>query len=160
MRHRITAAALVALAFGAAPLSAQDVDVQGAWVLQSMTDTAGTETESQPGLFVFTGTHYSMMYVPGSEPRAEVSSDTPLTDAEKVVAYNSFIANTGRYEVDGDQLTFRAFVAKFPPYMAAWPDNAGTVTVHLAGDILHWTFQNGFMFTLRRVEGEPPPWSE
>ena len=75
-------------------------------------------------------------------------------------AYDSFIANTGRYEVDGDQLTFRAFVAKFPPYMAAWPDNAGKVRVHRAGDELHWTWGNGAMFTLQLVEGSDPPWQE
>lgn len=40
------------------------------------------------------------------------------TDAEKIAAYDSFIANSGTYEVSGSTLTVRPAVARNPNYMA------------------------------------------
>ena len=154
--------ATVSAAWRAAP--AQDVSVEGAWVLSSTADSAGTVNESPPpGLFVFTGTHYSMMFAIGDGPRAQYPGESQ-TDEERLAAYGTFVANTGRYQVVGDQLTFRAYVAKDPNYMADWPDNANTATVHLDGDTLQWTWGGDFapgakqVFTFRRVEGQPAPW--
>jgi len=143
--------------------NAQDVDLQGAWLVTSITSSSGEEIEAQPGLYIFTGTHYSIMFVPGSESRGQYVGESP-TEADRLTAYNSFVANSGRYDVTGDQLTLRAYVAKDPNYMAAFPDNQATATVHIAGgDTLHLTytgefFISGTMFTLRRVEGTPVPW--
>lgn len=157
----IAALTMVSAAWRAAP--AQDVDLQGAWLVTSITDTSGNETEAQPGLYLFTGTHYSIMFVPDSESRGQYATETP-TDADRLSAYNSFVANSGRYHIDGDQLTLRAYVAKDPNYMSAFPENRVTAKVHIAGgDTLHLTytgefFISGTMFTLRRVEGAPVPW--
>ena len=157
-----TILALVLLATAASwqVASAQDVDVQGAWVVAGITDSSGTEFGGQPGLFVFTGTHYSIMFVPGTDDRAQYTGDSP-TDAEMLTAYQSFIANSGRYVVDGDQLTHRAYVAKDPVYMGGFPENPLVAKVHRDGDTLHFTYTSGFMtgatFTLQRVEGRAPP---
>lgn len=154
--------ALVSAAWRTAP--AQEVVVEGAWLLASTTDTAGNVNEDPlPGLFVFTSTHYSIMYATGDGPRARYPGESP-TDEERLAAYDTFIANTGSYHVDGDQLTFRAFVAKDPNYMAEWPEDATTVTIHLDGDTLQWTWGDEFapsigqVFTFSRVEGMPAPW--
>ena len=128
-----------------------------------ITDDEGKEIDAQPGLSLFTGTHYSIMFVPGSEPRGQYVEQTQ-TEADRLIAYNSFVANSGRYDVSGDQLTLRAYVAKDPNYMAAFPENQATAKVHIAGgDTLHLTytgefFISGTMFTLRRVEGAQVPW--
>ena len=155
---------VVSAAWRAAP--AQDVDIQGAWLVTSITDTTGNESEAQPGLYIFTGTHYSIMFVRGAEERAEFAGSEP-TDDESLSAYNAFIANSGRYQVVGDQLTIRAYVAKHPNYMGGFPDNKVTATVHIAGgDTLHLTYTGGefsftgTMFTLRRVEGSRVPWAD
>jgi hypothetical protein len=153
--------AMVSAAWRTAP--AQDVDLQGAWLVTSIADASGNEIEAQPGLYIFTGTHYSIMFVPGPDERAQIAGPQP-TDEDLLAAYRTFIANSGRYQVAGDQLTLRAYVAKDPAYMAAFPDNQATATVHIAGgDTLHLTytgefFISGTMFTLRRVEGTPVPW--
>ncbi len=145
------------------PAPAQDVDLQGAWLVTSITDASGNETEAQPGLYLFTSTHYSVMFVPGSEPREQYVEGSQ-TEADRLTAYSSFIANSGRYDVDGDQLTLRAYVAKDPNYMGGFPDDLATATVHIAGgNTLHLTYSgeffiSGTMFTLRRVEGSPVPW--
>jgi hypothetical protein len=133
--------------------------LSGAWLLASVTDTAGNVNEApQPGLAVITGTHYSMMYVNGNERRERYPGDSP-TNTERLAAYNTFIANSGRYEVDGDQLTFQAYVAKDPNYMGDWPDNGVTVTFQVDGDTLHWTWSNASVLTLTftRIEGQPAP---
>jgi hypothetical protein len=138
--------------------AAQDVSVQGAWVLTATADSAGnTNDATLPGLFVFTSTHYSMMFAIGDEPRQRYTTEAP-TDADMIAAYKTFVANSGRYQVDGDKVTMRAYLAKNPNYMGNWPDNATSASVHLAGDTMHWTWGNGSMFTFRRSEGTPVPW--
>lgn len=130
----------------------------GAWMLESITAPDGTEMMQHPGLFLYTGTHYSSMFVIGDEARAGISEEA--TDAEKLAAYDSFVANSGRYEIDGDQLTSWAYVAKNPNYMHAFPDNAGTLTFAVQGDELTLTSNRGAVVTLRRVEGTLFPGSE
>ena len=130
--------------------------VQGAWIITSGTSADGTVNDApQPGLFIYTSTHYSTMLVFADEPRADFG-DEP-TDAETVAAYGPFIANSGRYEISGDEITTRAYVAKHPNYMHAWPDNESTYTFAVDGDQLLLTFGNGAEVTLRRVEGMQMP---
>jgi hypothetical protein len=156
----ITALVLLASAASWRVAPAQGVDVQGAWIVAGITDSSGKEIGGEPGLFVFTGTHYSIMFVPGTNERAQYSGEDP-TDGEMLAAYGSFIANSGRYVVEGDQLTHRAYVAKDPVFMGDFPDNPLTAKVHRAGDTLHFTYTSGFlkgsMFTLQRVEGRSFP---
>ena len=158
----ILAAALLAYA---TPGAAQEsTPVEGAWVVTSWTSPNGdTNAESQPGLFVFTKTHYSIMFVNTPEPRAQYTGEQ-MTDADRIAAYPTFTANSGRYEVSGNELTTRAFVAKDPNYMGAWPENAVTYTFEIdAEGMLHLTWgsdagaASGWKAIMRQVEGEPAP---
>ncbi len=154
----VAIAILTVVAAGWRATPNQEAALQGAWVLTSVSDTSDNViSEPQPGLFVFTGTHYSMMFVNGADPREQFADEAARTDAEVVAAYNSVTANSGRYEVHGDTLTRRAYVAKNPNYMGGWPENETTVAFRIEGDTLHWTWSDGEVFTLRRVEGEPVP---
>ena len=117
--------------------------------------------DPQPGMVIFTGTHYMMMYANGDAPRARYEGEQQ-SDAEIVAAYNTLTANAGRYEVSGNEITTRAYVAKDPNYMGDWPDNANTYTFRFDGETLHlqwpsdWPVQ--LSATLDRVEGRPAPW--
>jgi len=139
-----SAAVLAGLAIGPTPVVAQDAsDLLGRWIVASWTNPDGeVDSEPQRGLFIFTETNYSMMYVTGNEPRAQWS-DEP-TDAERLAAFGSIIANAGRYSVDGDQLTYEAYVALNPNYMASWPENGTTVTYEAQGGTLTLTWTSGF----------------
>lgn len=148
MRSALTATSFAALfavfAIGWTPTAAQDhSDLLGRWIVVSWTNPEG-EVDSDPGrgLFIFTETNYSMLYVTGGEPRAQWS-DEP-TDAELLAALGSMVGNSGRYSVDGDQLTYEAYVALNPNYMAGFPDNDVTVTYKLEGETLSLTWTSGF----------------
>ena len=58
------------------------------------------------------------------------------TDEEKIRAYDSFTANSGRLNVEGDEPTYEAFMAKAPNYMASFQENGATATWEVDGDTL------------------------
>ncbi len=152
--HAVLAGA-VALATVTSTLAAQEHSpVVGAWVVEQV-ESEG-QTMNQPGLIIFTSTHYSIMFATGDGPRALYEGEA-MTDAETVAAYGTFVANSGRYEVNGNEITTRAYVAKDPNYMGGWPDNAGTLPFSIDGDTMHLEWLT-FRFTLRKVEGQPAPW--
>lgn len=138
-------------------------ELAGGWLVTSWT-TAEGETDSSPqrGLFVFTATgQYSMMFVRGDEPRPRYEGET-MTDEETLAAYDNFIANSGRYTVEGDRITYEAYVAKDPNYMADWNaqerTNANSMTFSIGDDgvlTLKWIdgFLAGMTATLRRPGG-------
>ncbi len=132
---------------------ASQAQVEGAWVVTSW-ETADGETldQPQPGLFVFTENHYSIMYVNTAEARAGYTGES-MTDEEVLAAYGTFIANSGRYSIDGNEITTQAFVAKDPNYMGGWPENQVTYTFRMEGETLHLTMPDGTKATFRQVDG-------
>lgn len=93
--------------------------LEGAWKVAEIVVTgadASNTQNPQPGLFVFTRTHYSLMWVPGNQPRTLFKAEDP-TNEEKVMAFDSFVSNTGTYELSGTTLTIRPMVARFPNCM-------------------------------------------
>ena len=120
-------------------------DLRGVWkVTEQASRAPGAEWEVRttpyPSQYIFTGKHYSYMYVPGAGPRKRIVGDpnTP-TDAEKVEAYNSFVAATGTYEFSGRILTTIALVHKNPNEMDGKPL---TYTAELSGNTLRMTSAN------------------
>ena len=133
--------------------------LEGGWLVNSWTAPGGdVDAEPQRGLFMFTSTgQYSMMYVLGDEGRPRYAGETQ-TDEEVLRAYASFVANSGRYVVDRDRITFEAYVAKDPNYMDDWnlegPGNEVVVTFSISDGILTLTWIDGIAAgrsaTLRR----------
>ena len=122
----------------------QETGIQGAWIVTSEDDS------HQRGLFIFTASNYSMMYVLGDEPRAPYAGDTP-TEEEMLEAFQSFVTNSGRYSLEGNRLTYQAYMAKNPSYMADWPENDDWATVDVDGDTMTWTDSSGWVRVFRRV---------
>ena len=136
--------------------------LEGAWLLTETEDTDGNvDSEPHRGLMVFTSDHYSLMFARGDKPRA-LFDGIIGTDEELLEAYRSIVANSGRYEVEGNQFTIRAYVAMQPNHMNGWPENTVTFSFSVDGDILKITYvagpAAGAKQTFRRVEGTPPPW--
>ena len=88
------------------------------------------------------------MYVRGGDQRAVLPENT--TTEQRLASMDEVTANSGRYSLEGDQLTYEAYMAKNAAYMSGWSDNDRTVTVTVDGDTMTWTAENN-TFTLRRV---------
>jgi hypothetical protein len=127
MTHRLglVAGLLIVVAAGSA-VAQPAPSLQGAWRVTEVTVTganAASNKSPQPGIFVFTKGHYSIVTVGSTAPRKNVAAAANpgrLTDAEKIArfeAFDQFIANTGTYEVKGTTLTTHPIVAKNPATM-------------------------------------------
>jgi hypothetical protein len=85
---------------------------------------ATTNKSPQPGLYIFTKQHYSIVSVGGTAPRKDFGAakdPDKLTDAEKMARYeawDAFTANAGTYKVSATTLTTQPLVAKNPSVMA------------------------------------------
>jgi hypothetical protein len=95
--------------------------VQGVWSLTEITTTGpngSTRQITQPSLYIFTKTHYSVIYVASDGPRAQLADLSKATaDELRDIFVTSFVANAGTYEVKGGKLTMRPSVAKNPGFM-------------------------------------------
>jgi hypothetical protein len=150
----IVTAALAWLPLAASAQSYEDL--AGGWIVSSRTSADG-EADDSPGrgLYLFTATgQYSMMNV-GVDERPDLPED--FSPEELRTAWDSFSANSGRYRIRGDQLTYEAWVAKWPGYMNAWDPstggNARTVTMSLDDGLLTLSRSDGWSVTLRRAPG-------
>ncbi len=122
-------------------------DLLGGWVIAEWEAAEGqTGPTARRGLFMFTESgHYSMMFVIG-DARQPVGAEP--SDADLAAAYGPFVANSGRYSVSGNSITYEAFVAKDPAYMAGFgpsggDGNAQTMTYGVEDGILTLTFGEG-----------------
>jgi hypothetical protein len=139
LRHAWLALFLIPAAF-AQPATAQGSPIVGAWITTAWDGVAG---EPQPGLLVFTETNYSMMFVPPGAMRETWATEDP-TDAEVLAAFNSLVANSGRYTWTGNEFTTEAYVALNPNYMANWGENHVTYRFSVDGDTLTVTWPDDF----------------
>jgi hypothetical protein len=121
------------------------VDIRGVWrVTQLAWSTPGPDWEIRtPYLsqYIFTDKHFSYMYVPGTTPRKRFAGDPNRpTDAERVEAYNSFIAASGTYTLSGRTLVSHALVHKNPNEMDG---KALTYTIEFEGrNVLRMVISN------------------
>ena len=138
----ITLAALaVTLLAACERADAPEPPLEGAWSVVSIRLTgpdSALNTTVQPSLYLFGDKHYSMMRVTGNQPRPLAATDS-ATDAEKLAAHNSFIANTGTYEVADSTLTIHPVVARSPNYMSGGSDK---YHFRVSGDTL-WLTNTG-----------------
>lgn len=154
--QRGVAVALLLLACSPAnsPPAPQD-ELRGAWRITEHSTTVDSQSvinrSPQSSLFVFADQgYYSMMYVVGEQSRGLFVASTAPTDSEKIAAYDSFVANSGRYERVDSNLV-RPIVAKSPNFMAG---DSQVFSVRLLGDTLWLTTIGGFAATgdVRRLE--------
>ena len=96
--------------------TAQPTGVEGAWRVVLLKQANNAAVNAPPGVYVFAGNHYSLLYATTSSRAPFVKGDA-ATDAEKVGAYNSVIANAGTYVINGDTLTIHPIISKNPNFM-------------------------------------------
>jgi hypothetical protein len=134
--------------------------LQGAWRVTETTNgkTQKSNKSPQPGLYMFTAKHYSVMTVNSEKARPNFEDAAKATADQLRDAWGPFTANSGTYEVSGSTLTLRPLVAKAPGAMTG--GNVNTFTIQLNGNNLSLTqtanqkgpVQNGNTVKLTRAE--------
>lgn len=88
--------ALLVAGATALPLAQTTPSLQGAWRVTEIVVTganAATNKSPQPGLYVFTGQHYSIITVNAERKNVgNVANAGKLTDAEKMARYEAWAA--------------------------------------------------------------------
>ena len=72
----------------------------------------GEVNPAQASLFLFTDTHYSINYVLGDAPRKSLPEEP--SNEEIVMAYRSFVSNSGRYVSTDSMLTTYPIISRNP----------------------------------------------
>jgi len=100
---------------------AQTNPLQGVWKVTEVTTTGpkgAKQAAPQPGFYIFTGKHYSIVTVNSDQPRPDLPSDTNTATLEQLQAsWGPFTGQSGAYEVKGSEVTFHALAAKNPSAM-------------------------------------------
>ena len=115
-------------------LSAQAPSLKGVWRVVEVTLDGKVNAKPEPGLYIVTDRHDSIMRV--TQPRAALP-ESP-TDKDRLAAFDPFTANSGTYQVKGTQLMTQPMVAKNPNVMTGKGGTSelkmeGANTVYIAG---------------------------
>lgn len=118
--------------------------LRGVWKLTEVAVRRPGEkwVATTPGssLYIFTEKHYSYTLATAAGPRRLFAGDPNRpTDAEKVGAYDSFVAAAGTYVLSGTTLTLTATLHKNPNEMTGKPL---TYAIEIDGDTLRMTIVN------------------
>lgn len=102
------------------PMAAQSAPtLEGAWRVVERSyergDSSWVVESPQPGLYLFTGTRYSVQEIRESGPRPSFTDDTSSSD--RLAAFDVFHAHAGSYVVAGDQLRVTPIIAMSPNTM-------------------------------------------
>src|SRR5687768_9009804 len=101
--------------------------LEGVWkVLEVSSRLPGADwtvgTPPYLSLYIFTPKHYSYMFAPGVGPRRLFAGDpNQPSEAEKIAAYDSIVASSGTYILEGTMLTMTAIIHKNPNEMTGEP---------------------------------------
>jgi hypothetical protein len=118
--------------------------LRGVWKLTEVAVRRSGEgwlkTTPGSGLYIFTERHYSYTFATSAGPRRLFAGDpNSPTDAEKVGAYDSFVAAAGTYVLSGATLTLTATIHKNPNEMIGEPL---TYAVEIDANTLRMTIAN------------------
>ena len=89
------------------------------------------------GLLIFTGNHYSRLYIASDQPRKALEDQTKATAAELLAVWGPVVAASGAYDISGNTVNLRATVAKNPQFMG--PSAIGVYSFKLEGNKLSMT---------------------
>jgi hypothetical protein len=121
------AVVLLSILVTASPTAAQTPSLKGVWRVVEVTGADGKlNPKPEPGLYIFTDRHYSIMRV--NQPRAALPESAG--DKERLAAFDPFTANSGTYQVKGTQLMTQPMVAKNPNVMTG---KGGTSELKMEG---------------------------
>ena len=114
----------------AMPAAAAATSVTAASAGAAKSSESMTMKVTQPSMYLFTKTHYSIIYVAAHTPRPLLEDYNKASQEELVSIFvEGFVANAGTYEVKAGKLTVHPMVAKSPSYMkeGTWATSSMTI---------------------------------
>ena len=117
--------------------------VAGVWRLDEMSTSGNggsTDKMTQPSMYLFTKSHYSIIYVNTDKPRSTDDSRKMTAEQLRDTYVTSFVANAGTYSIKSGKITFKPMVAKSPSYML--PGSWVTDTVKISGNTMTMTVES------------------
>jgi hypothetical protein len=114
---------------------------------------ASANKSPQPGLYIFTAKHYSLVRDASLNPRTAIMDSANVSAPEALATFGPFIAQSGTYEVRGTTVNVTPIVAKFPARAEKY--SASTWSFDLQGNTLSMTYligRNATTIRLMRVE--------
>jgi hypothetical protein len=118
--RRAVIVALLAGVLPSLPLAQSPSALQGAWQVVEVTTTGpagATNSRPQPGLYLFTARHYSIVSVLGQQARPGFKDPANVTGEEALAIWTPLQAQSGTYEVGSGSLSLLPLVAKNPSVM-------------------------------------------
>ncbi len=128
-------------------------NIDGVWQIRSIATRDGSGPvihDPLPSLFIFSGNHYSTMWMPGTEAQRAYSDRWKPTEAEKLARYDALVSSSGTYVIRGSTLSTYPIVARVPEFVGG----KLAYELHLKGEMMQLTMIDEYSF-----DGVQAPWA-
>lgn len=121
-KHRTVAASLIAVSlFGCRSTPSLDNSLLGVWQVRVIENTTSGDSSinrnPQPSLAIFTQSHYSLIWMPGTTGMRAFKQRWLPTDEEKIQRYGEIVVNSGTYTQTESTITAQPVVSRVPEFM-------------------------------------------
>ena len=123
MREKAVLASLMAICcVGCWAAPSPETRLLGVWqiqVIENITASGSSINNSpQPSLAIFTASHYSLIWMPGTTGMRAFKQRWLPTDEEKIQRYGEIVANAGTHTPSDSTITLQPAVSRVPEFMA------------------------------------------
>ena len=123
MREKAVLASLMAICcVGCWAAPSPETRLLGVWqiqVIENITASGSSINNSpQPSLAIFTASHYSLIWMPGTTGMRAFKQRWLPTDEEKIQRYGEIVANAGTHTPSDSTITLQPVVSRVPEFMA------------------------------------------
>lgn len=122
MTNKVVLASLIAVcSFGCRPAPSPENGLLGVWEIQVIENIASSSSSinnsPQPSLAIFTRSHYSLIWMPGTTGMRAFKQRWLPTDEEKIQRYGEIVVNSGKYTQTESTITAQPVVSRVPEFM-------------------------------------------
>lgn len=92
--------------------------IGGVWTVAAIETGTGINRDPEPSQAIFSGDHYSLLWISGDSSMRAFSERWVPTESEMVRRYGEIVVNAGNFEVQDDStLVLRPEVSRVPEFM-------------------------------------------
>ena len=156
MTSKVALASLIAVcSFGCRPAPSPENGLLGVWEIQVIENIASSSSSinnsPQPSLAIFTRSHYSLIWMPGTTGMRAFKQRWLPTDEEKIQRYGEIVVNSGKYTQTESTITAQPVVSRVPEFMGG---GRLSYEYRVEGDTLSLTSLDEYSY-----DGIQAPWA-